>query len=185
MKAIIAALALTASYTAYAKDCNTHKVYCRILKLTPKIDKDRAMKLSNLIYREAKKYDIDPMISVAILKQENRFRDVHTYETSRDVIEECYETSCVKRVNELHEVVDIGVAQINVKTAVYNGFDLDRLYSHDLEYAIECHMFLLNKKMKLCKELGEEAWSCYHSKTPQFRTKYVEMVSRFLENDDG
>lgn len=182
MKLILSAMLLAMGYNAYAANCDTHKVYCRIVELVPSIDKDRAMKLSNLIYKEAKKYDIDPMISVAILKQENRFRDVHTYEVSKEVIEECYETSCVKRVHELHEVVDIGIAQINVRTAVYNGFDLQRLYSHDMEYAIQSHMFLLDKKIKMCKELGDEAWSCYHSKTPKFRKKYVKMVSRFIKD---
>ena len=139
------------------------------------------MQLSNYIYRSARAHNIDPMVSVAILHQENRFRDVHTYEVERDVQSVCHATSCVKHVTEHHEVVDIGIAQINVRTAVYHGFDLQRLYDHDLEYAIESHMTILANKIKVCADdFGDEAWTCYHSVTPEHRLKYLEMVSRYL-----
>jgi hypothetical protein len=164
---LLALLAFGFSNTAEAKvDCNRHKIYCKIKKLQPRIKYARAMQISNYIYRLARAHNIDPMVSVAILHQENRFRDVHTYEVERDVKEECHATSCVKHVTEHHEVVDLGIAQINVKTAIYHGFDIQRLYDHDTEYAIEAHMVILASKIKACtKQFGEEAWSCYHSVT--------------------
>jgi hypothetical protein len=138
------------------------------------------MTISNLIYRKAKAHNIDPMISVAILNQENAFRDVHTYEVERDVSESCHAASCIRQVTEHHEVVDLGIAQINVRTAAHYKFDLQRLYEHDMEYAIDCHMAVLGDKMKQCKHLGNDSWSCYHSVTPKHRIKYIKMVSRYL-----
>lgn len=181
MRYILVALLGLYATTSYAKvDCETHKVYCKIIKLQPRMDKARAMELSNIIYKNAKEHNIDPMISVAILNQENRFRDIHTYEVERKEEAGCHMTSCVKKVVEHHEVADMTLAQINVRTAVGYGFDLQRLYDHDTEYAIECHMDILADKIKQCDHLGDMAWSCYHSVTPKYREKYVEMVSRYL-----
>jgi hypothetical protein len=81
---------------------------------------------------------------------------------------------------EVKEVKDMGVAQINVNTASHYGFDLTRLFEHDMEYAIDCHFNILKDKINMCSAIGEDAWSCYHSTTPRHRLKYVVAVSRYL-----
>jgi len=180
MKYFVIMMLLSFSASAYAVNCKVHKVYCKIVKLQPRIDKARAMEISNLVYHNAKKLGINPMISLAILNQENRFRDVNTYHISRDVKEVCNGKSCIKTIVEKHTVADMGIAQINIRTAVDYGFDIQRLYDHDLKYALDCHFAILKSKISMCKKLGNDAWSCYHSKTPEYRLRYIELVSRYL-----
>jgi len=180
-KFLLAAILFSFSGVSYAVDCKVHKVYCKIVQLQPRIDKTKAMQLSNWIYKGAKAIGIDPLVSVAILNQENRFRNVHTYEVDTKIVEECHSTSCTRIVTEHQEVADMGIAQINIRTAVGFGFDLQRLYDHDVEYAIESHFVILKSKIDMCKDLGEHSWSCYHSVTPEHRLKYVKMVSRYLK----
>lgn len=180
-KFLLALILFSFSSVGYAVNCEVHKVYCKIVKLQPRIDKAKAMKLSNFIYKGAKAIGIDPLISVAILNQENRFRNVHTYEVESSIKEECHTSSCTRIVTEHQEVADMGIAQINIRTAIAYGFDLQRLYDHDIEYAIESHFIILKSKINMCKDLGNDSWSCYHSKTPEHRLKYVKMVSRYLK----
>ena len=180
MKYLVVLMLLGFSVNAHAANCKTHRIYCKIVKLQPRINKAKAMKISNIIYTKAKSIGIDPMISVAILNQENRFRDVNTYQIDRKVVEKCDKKMCTKVITEVHRVADMGIAQINIKTAVDYGFDIKRLYDHDLEYALEVHFAILKSKIKMCKSLGNDAWSCYHSKTQEHRLKYIKMVSRYL-----
>lgn len=180
MKYFIAIMLLGFSVNAYAENCKIHKIYCKIIKLQPRIDKVKAMKISNIVYTNAKAIGIDPMVSIAILNQENRFRDENTYHIERKVIEKCDKKMCTKTVTEIYKVADMGIAQINIKTAIDYGFDIKRLYDHDLEYALKAHLTILKSKIKMCKKLGADAWSCYHSKTPIHRLKYIKMVSRYL-----
>ena len=180
MKYFIVLMLLGFSANAYAVNCKTHKVYCKIVKLQPRINKAKAMKISNIIYRHATAIGVNPMVSVAILNQENRFRNVNTYQIDRKVVEECGEKMCSKTIVETHKVVDMGIAQINIRTAVDYGFDIKRLYDHDVEYALEAHFIILKSKIRMCSKLGVDAWSCYHSATPEYRLKYIKMVSRYL-----
>ena len=173
-------LGLLATTELQATDCNKHKIYCKIVKLQPTIDKKFAMKLSNSIYTKAKKYGIDPMISLAILNQESSLRSVNTFTITKKVEENCDNTSCGMKIIEEHEVLDLSIAQINFNTAKAYKFDIKRLFNTDVEYALDCHYALLKDKIKQCAPLGAEAWSCYHSKTPKHRKKYVKAVSRFL-----
>lgn len=168
------------STSAEAVNCAKHPIFCKIKKLQPAMSKDRAMKLSNLIYKGAKKHGTDPMVSIAILNQESSFIDQHTFTIERDVKSSCNKNSCKEIVTEIHTVRDMTIAQINVYTAAEYGFDLDRLFSKDTEYALECHFKILESKIKMCSHLGSEAWSCYHSVTPKHRLKYVKDVSRYL-----
>ena len=74
---------------------------------------------------------------------------------------------------------DLGISQIHVSTAVAYGLDLERL-SDDMEYNVKAHFKILADKIKGCKNLGAEAWSCYHSTTTYHRLKYLKDVSRYL-----
>lgn len=89
-------------------------------------------------------------------------------------------TSCTKVITLHHEVADMSMVQINIRTAVAYGLDIQRLYNHDLKYAIDSHFLILKDKMKQCEHLGDQAWSCYHSKTPKYRDRYVDLVSRYM-----
>jgi len=160
--------------------CERNPIYCKIMELQPRMNKSEAMKLSNLIAKAAKKHGVDPMVSVAILNQENNFRDKHTWQITKKIKNKCGEDSCTQTITETKEVFDMTIAQINVKTAADYNFDLVRLFEHDTEYAIDCHFTILKDKIRMCADLGDEAWSCYHSKTPVYREKYVELVSRYL-----
>lgn len=168
-------------FAQHRRLCRKHPIYCRITKLRPKINKKFAMRLSNLIYKASKKYHIAPEISVAILFQESRFKQEHTFKIKTTSSDVCTKTACVHTIIEKQKVFDLGIAQINVNTAVYYGFDLKRLYKHDMEYAIDCHFHILADKIKQCSDLGDYAWSCYHSATPQLRDKYIKLVDQYME----
>lgn len=171
---------LLVSTASMAVNCDNHPIFCKIKKLQPTMSNERAMKLSNLIYKGALKHGTDPMITVAILNQESSFIDQHTWKIDRDVKRECDHNSCKEIIKEVHTVKDMTIAQINIFTAAEYDFDLDKLFSKDVEYALECHFEILEDKIKMCSHLGDEAWSCYHSATPKHRLKYVELVSRYL-----
>lgn len=181
MQYLIAAVLLLVATQAEAKvNCKVHPIFCKIKKLNTRLSDDKAMEISNHIHKWSQLYKIDPSISIAILMQENRFRDKHTFEVSKQETMECNHTSCYRQIHEVHEVVDMGIAQINIRTAVAYDFDLDKLFDHDLGYAIECHFKILKHKMDMCEHLGDKSWSCYHSATPTYRLKYVDMVSRYM-----
>jgi hypothetical protein len=177
---ILAAAAFMAAPAFSKTDCNVHKIYCKIVKLQPWIDKDFAMEVSDMIHKGAKKYGLDPMVSVAILNQESSFRNINTFHIEKTITQSCNESKCVKKVIEEHEVVDMGIAQINITTALHFDLDIERLFKLDTAYAIESHFIILSSKVRTCDHLGEEAWSCYHSVTPKHRLKYVKDVSRFM-----
>lgn len=177
---IIAVAALWAAPAFSKTNCNIHKIYCKIVELQPRIDKDFAMKVSNMIHKNASRYGLDPMLSVAILNQESSFRNINTFRIEKTVTQSCDESTCVKKVIEEHEVVDMGIAQINITTALDFDLDIERLFKLDTAYAIDAHFIILNAKIEMCDHLGDEAWSCYHSATPKHRLKYVKMVSRFM-----
>lgn len=159
------------STSAYSVDCEKHKVYCHIKRVAPHIKKDRAMKLSNLIYYYANKYKQDPHISVAIARQENAFRNSHRKGKVVVFTDKSYE---VIRGN-----TDLCMYQIHINTAINMGFNIWKLHS-DLHYCIETHFKILTKKRKICKSIEPYAWACYHSFTPSIREAYRKKVEEYL-----
>lgn len=160
-------------------DCNQHRLYCKILKFNPKIDPAWAMTLSNKIYTKAKNNGVDPNISLAILMQESSLENKNTFRVDQHIEKKCDQKSCTKIVTETHHVVDMTIAQININTAVQFGFDIQRLFSLDLDYALDCHYIVLKSKLNMCKD-QENAWACYHSITKEHKEKYINLVSRYL-----
>lgn len=172
-----------AIYTAEAKgatECQANPIYCKILKLNPKLEKKFAMELSDKISAKAKAAKVNPLLSLAILMQESTLRHVNTFKTSKVEEEYCKDGSCFKIVKEINEVNDMGIAQINIGTAKMYNFDIERLYKGDLDYTLDCHYALLKEKMRICASLGEESFSCYHSINEPYRSIYVDMVKRWL-----
>jgi len=175
-------------------DCNVHKIYCKIVELQPAVDKDWALKLSNLLYEKSKELSVDgiildPFRSVAIAMQESSLQNSVRKTQVLLVSDSChglnnhhlvakYNKTCVKTSKYVKGYTDIGVFQFHVGTIKGYGFDpLKLLYS--LDYAVESHLLVLRDKMKTCKHLGKDSWSCYHSTTDSLRNKYVKMVNKY------
>jgi hypothetical protein len=130
------------------------------------------MQLSNIIYKYAKAFHVDPHISVAILMQENRFRNNHRYEYMDYVHED-------GQIEEIRGITDYGIAQLHRSTIRNYNFDVKKLYEKDLDYTISCHMRILKDKIQLCKDMSKP-WACYHSKTKIFYNQYIPLVERYL-----
>lgn len=191
------------SITAEAKvNCDRHPIYCQMVKLKPSINRTFAMELSNYIYKYSRRYNTDPMVSVAIAMQESSLTNI-------DRMGSLIDTKSGKVVKG---VTDVGVFQLHVDT-IQNykeqlGWDIDfqRLRT-DVEYQTFWHVRTLKRKIRICSidkyrerysvEHGNE-WSCYHSfttwerkrgklildkngkKAPGPRLTYLRLVSRFL-----
>lgn len=133
--------------------------------LQPALTPARSTELSALLHE----YSPAPWTSAAILMQESSLKDTHVFKTG-------YDTGKRKVVRTLF---DAGIAQVNVNTAVHHGCNLEGLAGHDTREAIRCHSRVLRAKLDACRQLGVDAWSCYHSATPVFRLKYVADVKRW------
>lgn len=179
---LILLINLIFSEIAYGNNltCAKNPIYCRIIKLKPNIDKAWALKLSNIIHGEATKFKMDPFLSVAILMQESSLENINSFHKVETKDSTCDENGCYETIVSRKAVTDMSVAQININTAKHYGFDHEKLFSLDPEYAIQCHFIVLKDKIRLCESLGDEAWTCYHSTTEEFRVRYKELVSRYL-----
>ena len=176
---IIGALFYSCSAKAATDNCKTHKLYCKIMEFNPKYDTAEALILSNKIYAKAKKAGIDPNIALAILIQESGLKNIHTYKTQSVVTQTCKNYVCTKVTTETTSVFDMTVAQINIKTAYYYGFDVARLYAFDMDYALDCFMVVLKDKISLCAKLDKyPTYSCFHSINDQYRLVYADLVEK-------
>lgn len=176
---LIAAFLLTGK--AEAADCNKHKIYCRIVKLQPKVNKQWAMKLSNYIYKYSNIYKIDTDLVTAMLMQESSYIYKHRKVTGLERVETCDDKGfCTEELIEKTIYTDFGPFQFSYYTTKRYKIDPIRL-ENDLHYATKWFFKFLSGKIKTCKHLGSEAWSCYHSSTPRYREKYVIDVKRFLK----
>lgn len=163
-------------------DCKKDKLYCKILKLKPKVNKKWAKEFSDKLYKHAKEYHMDPTVSLAILMQESSLENLNTFTSQTTMQKSCGEKSCTKTIVEVKKAVDLSIAQINVNTAAHYGLDLERLFSLDEDYALESHFIILRDKIKLCLTMNkvDYPWSCYHSTNDVHRLKYVDLVKRYM-----
>lgn len=185
MKTILTVFALLCSSSAYSQevDCgkpNPHTIYCKMLKLKPRLNKTWAMEFSNKLVRGAASNGTKPEISLAIMMQESSLENVNTFKLDEHVEKKCTETSCTKVVTQVNQVVDMSIAQINIKTAVYYSCNIEKLFFFDEDEALACHFKILKSKMKLCAHLQDESYSCYHSINEPYRSTYVGLVKRYL-----
>jgi hypothetical protein len=164
-------LLLLFTFNVYSADCSKHPVYCHIKRVAPHLSKDRAMKISNVIYRYAKKYNQDPHISVAIARQENVFRQSHRKGKVAVFSDHGYEV--------VEGSTDLCMFQIHINTAINHGYNIWKLHT-DLEYCVETHFKILVRKKRICKKLEPYAWTCYHSFTPSIREAYRKKVEEYL-----
>jgi hypothetical protein len=185
---------LMMSNTAFADiDCNKHKIYCNITKNKPNINKSYAMEISNIIYRRAKHYKIDPILVSAIFMQESSYNHKAINCTAGVVIERevcepritlgmyISQEMCDKINNaplEAKVCTDFGIGQIYYKTVYTYGFDLYRI-TNDLEYSIEYSLRVLNAFKKRYADKEKYWWTRYNASSPSKRELYRKRVERY------
>ena len=162
---------------AFAKevDCGKHPIYCNIVDKRPDMSKSKAMKLSNLIYKYAKKYKQDPHLSIAIGMQETGLRQI-SRKQSVIIFDETFPNGWKK----IRGHSDICMFQFHANTIVSHELDPIRL-KDDLEYCIEQHFILMKHKRNICKKLKEDSWTCYHSINKVYREQYKKLVERYFQ----
>lgn len=159
---------------ANAANCVKHPIFCQIKRLKPNIGYKKAMRLSNMFYRSARKYKVNnPIRSVAIAMQEtslnlklSRIQNIIIFNDD------------MTKWEVIRGYSDICMFQFHVNTIVNEKLDPIRLKT-DINYCIDQHFKLMKKKIKVCGHLGGDAWTCYHSKTPRLRRRYKEDVERY------
>jgi hypothetical protein len=158
-------------------------LYSRVLELRPDIDETWALRFAYLLQIYTSRYDLDPYRAIAIAMQESSLREVHRKTT---VIK--YQKTCEKNSTECKNVAiisekysDFGIFQFHVRTIDAYGYDLEKLKNHDLEYAVMRYCQLMQEKLRICRNLGETAWTCYHSTTPKLRKNYEKLVNRYYK----
>ena len=110
------------------------------------------------------------------------FKNIHRKHTVLELVEDCDEETgkCVEYMRKVRGYTDIGLYQFHAATIEAYGMDALRLRD-DIEYATDRHCFLLSVKLRECADLGDSAWTCYHSRTPFYREKYEKMVNKYYE----
>ena len=154
--------------------CVKNPIYCQIKSLAPRLSSSTAMKLSNMFHHGARTYKIkDVARSVAIAMQETSF-NVNLSRKQNVIVfnDDITEWKVVRGYS------DICMFQFHVNTIVHEKINPIKLKT-DIGYCVAQHFKLMKKKLKLCKHLGDEAWTCYHSRTPKFRKRYKEDVERY------
>jgi len=179
-KILILLLSISPTISLGDVDCSEHRVYCKIKELRPKIDDKRAMQLSNILYGYAKKYGGDPILAVAIGMQETSLREKDRKQNSIEFFRTCSGGRCYEDWRVISTITDVCMFQFHVDTIVNYGMDPIRLRD-DLSYCVEWHFKLMSQKIKECKDLRGEAWSCYHSRTKKHREMYIRDVERYLD----
>lgn len=137
--------------------CDQHPIYCQITKNKPKINKQYAMQLSNIIYKAAKKHQVKPSRLTAILAQESMYKLDAFNPKSKDY----------------------GIAQINHKTAENFNFDVEKLLT-DLEYSVNAGAIVLADFKRMYGHKEDDFWTRYNSSKPEKREVYKQLVMRFL-----
>lgn len=168
----------SATFAQTKVKCKT--LECKILRLNPRLTNAEANTLAHKIKTRAKKYEIDANLALAILQQESSLQNVITYKTVLTRERFCEARKCYEILKETKEAFDMGIAQININTAVNYKLDLDKLFNKDVDYTLDSFFIILQDKMKMCYHLGKESFSCYHSINSPYRELYVELVSRYL-----
>lgn len=161
-------------------DCDTHKLYCKIKTLRPNMSYQKAMKLSNILYKKAKKYKGDANLAIAIGMQETGLKERNRRQNVIQFDKQCLENGqCIESWKIERGVTDICMFQFHVDTIVRHNMDPIRL-KNDITYCADWHFRLMKRKKRICKHLGKDSWTCYHSKTKVLRTHYKKLVERYL-----
>lgn len=126
-----------------------------IKRLRPDFSDKKVTVLASKIKQSATKHGVNRKLLVAILMQESRL------------------THGVKGKRR-GKVIDLGIAQINVKTAKAYKLDKKRLVN-DLGYAIDSGAYILAEKQRIYG-----TWTAYHSNNAKNAARYEKLVKRYL-----
>ena len=162
-------------------NCKRNPLYCQIIKFRPNANKQWALQLSNYLVQYGKQYKLDPWRSLAIAMQESSLKNAKRYTTVLVPTKECQKNQpCLIKLTTLKAVSDVGLFQLHASTI--RNYSLDAIKVADnLEYMVETHYMVLAEKIKLCNNLGKDAWSCYHSRTKLLRKSYMKKVNRYYK----
>ena len=166
----------------YSINCDKHPIYCQMKKLLPNRNASDTMALSNLFHKYARKYGQDPLLSVAIARQETGLREINRRQNIIKFFDKCDKTGCYEDYEIVRGYTDICLFQFHVDTIVHEKLNPVRL-KNDIDYCVEQHFKLLKKKRRLCKHLGEDSWTCYHSKSKKLREFYKSLVMEYYDDD--
>jgi hypothetical protein len=165
--------------SSFAVDTLDHRVYQHVIRLRPNINRNWAAKFAQLIATHSLDSGLDAHRAVAIAMQESSLREIHRTVTTMKTATVCDSAGCVVINRKKISYTDYGIFQFHVRTVENSGFDLQRLKDHDLEYAVKRYFDLMSEKLRMCRHLGDDAWTCYHSTTPALRNRYKKLVNRY------
>lgn len=167
-------------------DCNKHPIYCQIKKNSPKLNKQEAMELSNVVHKVSRKYRLPTRVFVGILAQESGYQleakgchkglvkqevDTHTREPMTEKPEIYYK--------EVKVCADFGIGQIYYQTAESFNFDLHKLTT-DLEYSVEAAAIVLADFHKRYSAREVDWWTRYNARSKIKRQIYKQLVERYF-----
>lgn len=158
-------------------NCNNHPIYCQIVDNSPKINKEYAMDLSNIIARVSREYNIDSVIYTAILMQESGYKldTINCTTGLKLVYEEDHPIFTEEKV-----CTDFGISQIHWKTAVNYSLSITSLLI-DLEYSVEAGaIVLLDIKRSYGIKEPNTYWTRYNSSNKDKRKQYKKLVERYM-----
>lgn len=137
----------------------------------------KALKISNLVYKASKKYNVPPKVYTAMLMQESAYR-LNAVSKACGVLDlDKYEEACVYS--------DFGMSQINYKTAKKYKMNLTELLT-DLEYSINAGAEILSWFHKTYAKREPQMWftryNCGTARNVNRSTcnAYKKAVSRWL-----
>ena len=182
MKKLLLPLILFSS-VSYGADCSKHPILCQIVKHKPSVKKKFAMRLSNVIYKAAKKHKIPARIYTAILRQESNYTLA---------AKGCHKGLMEVKNPELQGVAfvevkicnDFGMSQVNYRTAKRFGFDTLKLVT-DLEYSVMAGAKVLAGFRKRYSKKDKYWWLRYNCGTRSTTKRdtcqiYKNLVERYL-----
>lgn len=168
---------LFGSKVCYGQTLKGHPIYNQIITNKPSIDKKYAMKLSNVIYRKAKYYDIDPHLFTAILAQESMYK-LEAKNCTTGLIKGYSALFSTTVYSKARVCTDFGISQIYYKTAKSYKFNIGKLTT-DLNYSVDAGMQVL-KFFQRNKERDKYWWTRYNSSGKVNRERYRKLVERFM-----
>lgn len=181
MKKLLLPLILFSSVT-YGADCAKHPIFCQIKKNKPSIKNRYAMKLSNVIYKAAKKYKISSKVYTAILKQESNYT-LSAKGCSKGLMEVKNPKKKGVTFVEVKTCNDFGMSQVNYRTAKRYKIDTMKLIVN-LDYSVMSGAKILAGFKRYGKK-DKNWWTRYNCGTRSTTKRdtcqiYKNLVERYL-----
>jgi len=172
---------MTLALASKAKaDCERQPIYCQIKDNNPNISDTKAHLIAKYVIKSSKKYGIPANIYTAILMQESSYR-------LNALNKKCglQDKNPLNYGQKTCVVQDVGISQINVKTAEAYKLDAARLTT-DLEYSIDSGAMVLSWFHKRYSKTEKNWWIRYNVGTraketmPTAWEAYKSKVKRWL-----